>query len=183
MNYNVLRFDGNTTVRAKHIKTVVDFVKPDIIILQEIEHQNGMDLLLSNVFNIDDTSFAAAPLPSTQWMKNGIIYNKAKLDLTSHKFVSTVLRDIPGYTLSIKNAHSNVSPLTIFAAHLKASDSLDDSDVKKITSTMALKKLATPEDVANSIVMLASNKLSNHVTGQIIEIAGGMEGRLITGTK
>ena len=52
MNYNVLRFDGNTTVRAKHIKTVVDFVKPDIIILQEIEHQNGMDLLLSNVFNL-----------------------------------------------------------------------------------------------------------------------------------
>ena len=62
-------------------------------------------------------------------------------------------------------------------------DSLDDSDVKKITSTMALKKLATPEDVANSIVMLASNKLSNHVTGQIIEIAGGMEGRQITGIK
>ena len=65
----------------------------------------------------------------------------------------------------------------------KLKDSLDNSDVKKITSTMALKKLATPEDVANSIVMLASNKLSNHITGQIIEIAGGMEGRQITGIK
>ena len=63
MSYNVLRFDGNTTVRAKHIKSAVDFVKPDIIILQEIEHQNGIDLLLSNVFNVDDTSFAAGPLP------------------------------------------------------------------------------------------------------------------------
>ena len=62
-------------------------------------------------------------------------------------------------------------------------DELDDIKVKKITSTMALKKLATPKDVANSIVMLASNKLSNHVTGQIIEIAGGMEGRQITGIK
>ncbi len=47
----------------------------------------------------------------------------------------------------------------------------------------AAKKLATPEDVANSIVMLASNSLSGHITGQIIEIAGGMEGRLIAGTK
>ena len=65
----------------------------------------------------------------------------------------------------------------------KLKDELDNSNVKKITSTMALKKLATPEDVANSIVMLASDKLSNHVTGQIIEIAGGMEGRQITGTK
>ena len=68
------------------------------------------------------------PLPSTQGMKNGIIYNQSKLDLTSHKFVSTVLRDISGYTLSIKNAHSNVSPFTIFGAHLKASDTQDDSD-------------------------------------------------------
>ena len=41
MNYNVLRFNGNTTVRAKHIKSVVDFVKPDIVILEEIEHQSA----------------------------------------------------------------------------------------------------------------------------------------------
>ena len=128
MNYNVLRFNGNTTVRAKHIKSVVDFVKPDIVILEEIEHQSGIDLLLTDVFNVDSTNFMGGPLPSTQWMKNGIIYNQSKLDLTSHKFVSTVLRDISGYTLSIKNAHSNVSPFTIFGAHLKASDTQDDSD-------------------------------------------------------
>ena len=128
MNYNVLRFNGNTTVRAKHIKSVVDFVKPDIVILEEIEHQSGIDLLLTDVFNVDSTNFMGGPLPSTQWMKNGIIYNQSKLDLTSHKFVSTVLRDISGYTLSIKNAHGNVSPFTIFGAHLKASDTQDDSD-------------------------------------------------------
>ena len=128
MNYNVLRFNGNTTVRAKHIKSVVDFVKPDIVILEEIEHQSGIDLLLTDVFNVDSTNFMGGPLPSTQWMKNGIIYNQSKLDLTSHKFVSTVLRDISGYTLSIKNAHSNVSPFTIFGAHLKASDTQGDSD-------------------------------------------------------
>ncbi|GIS57662.1 MAG: hypothetical protein CM1200mP1_16000 [Candidatus Neomarinimicrobiota bacterium] len=81
MNYNVLRFDGNTTVRAKHIKTIVDYVKPDLIILQEIDHKNGIDLLLSNVFNVNDSSFAAGPLPSTQWMKNGIIYNRTNLIL------------------------------------------------------------------------------------------------------
>ena len=65
----------------------------------------------------------------------------------------------------------------------KIEEGLDQKHVDKVISTMALKKLATPEDVANSIVMLASDSLSGHVTGQIIEIAGGMEGRLITGTK
>ena len=60
---------------------------------------------------------------------------------------------------------------------------LDQKRVDRIISTMSLKKLATPEDVANSIIILASDSLSGHTTGQVVEIAGGMEGRLITGTR
>ena len=44
---------------------------------------------------------------------------------------------------------------------------------------MSLKKLATPEDVASVVVTLASDTVSGHITGQVIEVAGGMEGRLI----
>jgi 3-oxoacyl-[acyl-carrier protein] reductase len=62
-------------------------------------------------------------------------------------------------------------------------EGIDETRVKRITSTMSLKKLAKPEDVANCAIMLASNSLSGHITGQVIEIAGGMEGRLINGTK
>jgi len=65
----------------------------------------------------------------------------------------------------------------------KIDEGLDQARVERITSTMSLKKLAKPEDVANSAVMLASDSLSGHITGQVIEIAGGMEGRQITGTK
>ncbi|NIA25258.1 MAG: SDR family oxidoreductase [Gammaproteobacteria bacterium] len=48
-----------------------------------------------------------------------------------------------------------------------------------VTSTMALKKLGTPEDVAAQIVALASDTVSGHVTGQVVVVAGGMEGRLL----
>ena len=65
----------------------------------------------------------------------------------------------------------------------KLDEGLNPNHVDKVVSTMALKKLATPEDVANAIVILASDSLSGHTTGQVVEIAGGMEGRLITGTK
>jgi len=65
----------------------------------------------------------------------------------------------------------------------KLDEGLNPNHVDKVVSTMSLKKLATPEDVANSIVILSSDSLSGHITGQVIEIAGGMEGRLITGTK
>ena len=128
MNYNVLRFNGNSTDRAIYIKKVVDYVKPDLIVLEEIDDQSGIDLLLDQVFNKDSKIFTAGPLPNSQWMKSGIIYKQSKFDLTSYKFIPTVLRDISGYTLSIKNAHANVSPFTIFGAHLKASNGLSESE-------------------------------------------------------
>ena len=127
MNYNVLRFDGNNTSRSVAIKKVIDYVKPDLVVLEEIEHQSGIDLLLSDVFNKDSSAFAAGTLPSSQWMKNGIIYRKSKFNLSSNVVIQTVLRDIPGYTLSINNAHSNVSPFTVFGAHFKASDGSSES--------------------------------------------------------
>ena len=56
---------------------------------------------------------------------------------------------------------------------------LDDAHVERITKTMPLRKVATPEDVAAQVVVLASDTLSGHVTGQVVVVAGGMEGRLI----
>jgi len=51
--------------------------------------------------------------------------------------------------------------------------------VETATSTMSLKKLATPGDVAAQIVALASDRISGHLSGQVITVAGGMEGRQI----
>ena len=42
-----------------------------------------------------------------------------------------------------------------------------------------LKKVATPLDVANQIVVLSSSTVSGHVTGQVVMVEGGMEGRLL----
>jgi 3-oxoacyl-[acyl-carrier protein] reductase len=44
---------------------------------------------------------------------------------------------------------------------------------------MALTKLGESEDVASVIVSLASDSVSGHVTGQVITVAGGMEGRVL----
>jgi 3-oxoacyl-[acyl-carrier protein] reductase len=57
--------------------------------------------------------------------------------------------------------------------------SLDEETLRRVTRTMALTKVAQPEDVAAQVVVLASDELSGHVTGQIVTVAGGMEGRLL----
>jgi 3-oxoacyl-[acyl-carrier protein] reductase len=56
---------------------------------------------------------------------------------------------------------------------------VDPERVRQITQTMALRKVAQPEDVAAAVVTLASPLLSGHVTGQVVTVAGGMEGRVV----
>jgi 3-oxoacyl-[acyl-carrier protein] reductase len=51
--------------------------------------------------------------------------------------------------------------------------------LERITQTMPLRKVAQPDDVAWQIVVLASDRLSGHVSGQVVVVAGGMEGRLL----
>jgi 3-oxoacyl-[acyl-carrier protein] reductase len=56
---------------------------------------------------------------------------------------------------------------------------VSDEQVARISRTMALRKVAQPEDVAAQVVALASTVISGHVTGQIVTVAGGMEGRVV----
>ena len=56
---------------------------------------------------------------------------------------------------------------------------VDPESVRRVSRTMALRKVARPEDVARQVVVLASDELSGHVTGQVVTIAGGMEGRIL----
>ncbi|HEU5264305.1 MAG TPA: SDR family oxidoreductase, partial [Gaiellaceae bacterium] len=56
---------------------------------------------------------------------------------------------------------------------------VDEDSVRAVTRTMALRKVAQPEDVAAQVVALASDVVSGHVSGQVVVIAGGMEGRTV----
>lgn len=55
----------------------------------------------------------------------------------------------------------------------------DPAHLDRATATMPLRKIATAQDVASAIVFLASDRLAGHVSGAIVPVAGGMEGRLL----
>ena len=55
----------------------------------------------------------------------------------------------------------------------------DTKAIRKVASTMALPKIARPNDIASAVVFLASDALAGHITGQTQVIAGGMEGRIL----
>lgn len=59
----------------------------------------------------------------------------------------------------------------------------DPTAIPRVTATMALRKIAQPADVARAIVFLTSPLLAGHLSGTIMPIAGGMEGRWLHQTK
>lgn len=60
-----------------------------------------------------------------------------------------------------------------------ARDSLQPAVVDKVTRTMALRKIGRAEDVARVVTALASDEISGHITGEVVTVAGGMEGRVL----
>jgi 3-oxoacyl-[acyl-carrier protein] reductase len=55
----------------------------------------------------------------------------------------------------------------------------DEGGIKHALKTVPLKKLGEVEDIASIITVLASDKVSGHISGEILSIAGGMEGRAL----
>ena len=98
-----------------------------------------------------------------------------------------------GLTRSLKNEIARIAPHTRdycggrincvcpgWTAVPRTAGKLADAKViHKVTATMALPKLARPEDIANAVVFLSSDALAGHITGQTLVIAGGMEGRML----
>jgi 3-oxoacyl-[acyl-carrier protein] reductase len=91
-----------------------------------------------------------------------------------------------GLLLSLKNEVTRIAPLgrvNAVAPGWTASPMtrglVDEDRVRAISRTMALRKVARPGDVARQVVVLASDELSWHVTGQVVSVAGGMEGRVV----
>ena len=94
---------------------------------------------------------------------------------------------IGGLLLSLKNEVVRVAPRARVNAvcpgwtvsPMTRSTLEDPSVMDRATRTMALRKAAEPEDVARQVLVLASDEISGHVSGQVVVVAGGMEGRLL----
>ncbi|MGB2953735.1 MAG: SDR family NAD(P)-dependent oxidoreductase [Gaiellaceae bacterium] len=93
---------------------------------------------------------------------------------------------VQGLLLSLKNEVVRVAPSARVNAVCPGwtyspmtRGAIDAERLAHVTATMPLRKIAQPEDVASAVVFLASDELSGHITGQIVTVAGGMEGRLL----
>jgi 3-oxoacyl-[acyl-carrier protein] reductase len=55
----------------------------------------------------------------------------------------------------------------------------DPGAIRQALQTVPLRKVARPNDVAAAVVFLCSSALSGHISGHVLPVAGGMEGRAL----
>jgi 3-oxoacyl-[acyl-carrier protein] reductase len=130
--------------------------------LREVEHTgHGSLVLVGSTAGIFGEQGHADYAAAKSGMLGGLLLS-LKNEVARISTAARVNAVAPGWT---------VSPMT--------RGLLDDAQVERITKTMPLRKVAMPEDIAAHVVVLASDTLSGHVTGQVVVVAGGMEGRLV----
>jgi 3-oxoacyl-[acyl-carrier protein] reductase len=55
---------------------------------------------------------------------------------------------------------------------------IDAALIDRVTRTMPLRRIAAVEDIVHAALFLGSSRVARHVTGEVLTVAGGMEGRV-----
>jgi len=119
--YNILNFpEAFGTQRIDDFQIIIDDIKPDILVVQEMQSQAGVDLFLNSVMNNLNNLFAAVPFHDGPDTDNALFYRADKISFISATYLSTPNRDIAEYKLRI--IESQII-FYIFSVHFKSSQS------------------------------------------------------------
>lgn len=119
MSYNLLNYPGtDTTGRNPYFRTIISSVNPDILVVQEITSQDGVNGFLANVMNSFGQNYSAGDFIDGPDSDNGIFFKSSLFTFISNTPIQTTLRDISEFKLVNK---STGDTLRIYSVHLKSS--------------------------------------------------------------
>jgi len=125
MTYNVLNLVLTDTLeRNPHFRTIFTNIQPDIVILQEMTSQTGVNGFLVRVLNRVSSGYEAGTFINGFDTDNAIYYKTSLFTFLSNTPIDTELRDISEFRLR-HNATGDT--IIIYSVHLKADDSSADS--------------------------------------------------------
>ena len=120
MTYNVLNLVLTDTLeRNPHFRTIFTNIQPDILVLQEMTSQTGVNGFLIKVLNRVSTGYAAGTFINGFDTDNAIYYKTSLFTFLSNTPIDTELRDINEFRLQ-HNATGDT--IIIYSVHLKANE-------------------------------------------------------------
>ena len=118
--YNLLNYPGSTSsIRNPYFRTIIENTEPDILVVQEMQSQSGVNEFLNNVLNVAASGYAAGTFINGADTDNAIFYKNDKFTFVSNSPIHTELRDINEFALVCSLTSDTIR---IYSLHLKASE-------------------------------------------------------------
>ena len=171
MYYNILNYPDSSPDRCDTLRKIVQYVKPDLLVVNELHTEAGADLILTKSLNqFGITSYQRAAFIDGNDTDNMLFYNSDKVGLQSQTQIETTLRDISEYIVYYKSPGlgplSDTIYLNVYSAHLKAGAG---DFAQRAEECQVLKyHLNTRTNIENAIVGGDFNFYSGHESGCLI---------------
>jgi len=138
VTYNILNFPGSTgSAREDDFRVVVEQLDADVIVVQEMLSQTGVNQFLNNVLNYGGTGeYAAAPFINGPDTDNALFYRVATVDFVSQQAIATALRDINEYRVRPDGYSSSAAEFRVYSMHLKAGSTSSDRTKRLAEATI-----------------------------------------------
>lgn len=133
--YNLLKFPSNNGAgRVPYFRTVMRALKPDILVIQELQSAQGLHTFLNEVMNPGQSDiYESAPHVDGPDTDNGLFFKRGAIALTGSRQIFTDLRNITEYALTV-NGHL----FHLYSAHLKAGTQSSDAN-RRLTEAITLR--------------------------------------------
>ncbi|MBE2228473.1 MAG: T9SS type A sorting domain-containing protein [Ignavibacteria bacterium] len=129
MTYNLLNYpDVDSAIRNPRFRTVINSSNPDILVVQEMTSQAGMNGFLSSVMNAYGNFYSMGTFIDGTDTDNGIFYKTAKFRFISNTRIRTALRDINEF--KIIHISYPADTLRIYSVHLKSSSGVTNENLR-----------------------------------------------------
>ena len=138
--YNALNMSGSSIIgREDALRVVFEFIDPDIIALQEVSDDDGVERFLSFVLLPVQNDWASVPYYDDSYNDNAFFYRPSKVQLVATRYIPTTLRYIAEYTL--RPAHGDTSMrILVYSLHLKANAGSGNNVERRRQEALALRQ-------------------------------------------
>lgn len=124
MTYNILNYPiTDTTSRNPYFRTIFANIQPDIIVVQEMISEQGVNAFLNKILLPNNSNYQAGTFIDGFDTDNAIFFKSNLFTFISNTPIRTALRDINEFKLVYNPTNDT---LIIYSVHLKASDSLQN---------------------------------------------------------
>lgn len=132
--YNVLNYPDNSFSRNPYFALIMDEIDPDILVVQEIKSQTGVNQFRSNVLG---SKYNAGTFVDGPDDDRAIFYKDSLFTFVSNNPIKTSLRDINEFTV-VHNFTQDT--LRLYGLHLKASSG-SDNEQRRLDEVTSLRSV------------------------------------------